>query len=153
MENKAQTYYHYTLKENIFNIMKEGLMPGDDGLIYLCTSVEDCTKFVNACRETLSLATGSPIFEVAFIPVELDPADVEESHDHNENLIPCKAYTYDKAIPPEKFPSLIKSRCISLRLKRRRHVRTRPEGSLLNRDIHSRSHVRRLTQRIIRAAI
>lgn len=56
----------------------------------------------------LQLASGSSVLEIAYIPVELDPAGVEESHDHNKNFIRCKAYTYDKAIPAEKIPFLDK---------------------------------------------
>lgn len=109
MESKSlKTYYHYTLKDNVFTIMKDGLKPGEDGLIYLCTSIEDCTKFVKARRKLIALEAGYSSFEIAFIPVELDPADVEESFDHNEKIIKCKAYTYDKIIPPEKIPFLDK---------------------------------------------
>lgn len=108
MENKTKTYYHYTLKNNVMGIIKNGLKPGYDGLIYLCESIDDCNKFIKANKELLQLASGSSVLEIAYIPVELDPADVEESHDHNENLIRCKAYTYDKVISAEKIPFLDK---------------------------------------------
>lgn len=108
MENRTKTYYHYTLKDNIYGIIKDGLKPGDDGLIYLCKSIEDCNKFIKANRQLLQLATGSSVLEIAYIPIELDPADVEESHDHNKDLIRCNAYTYDKPIPREKIPFLDK---------------------------------------------
>lgn len=108
MENKTKTFYHYTLKDNVYDIIKDGLKPSDDGLIYLCTSIEDCNKFIKANRLLLQLASGSSVLEIAFIPVELDPADVEESHDHNKDMIRCKAYTYDKVIPAEKIPFLDK---------------------------------------------
>lgn len=108
MENKTKTYYHYTLKNNVMGIIKNGLKPGYDGLIYLCESIDDCNKFIKANRELLQLASGSSVLEIAYIPVELDPADVEEGHDHNKDFIRCKAYTYDKAIPAEKIPFLDK---------------------------------------------
>lgn len=108
MENKTKTYYHYTLKENVYGIIKDGLKPGEDGLIYLCESIDDCMKFVKFRRQIHTLITGSPFLEIAFIPVELDPTDVEESHDHNKDMIRCKAYTYDKTIPAEKIPFLDK---------------------------------------------
>lgn len=108
MEYKTKTYYHYTLKNNVLGIIKDGLKPGDDGLIYLCKSIDDCNKFIKANRFLLQLASGSSVLEIAYIPVELDPADVEESHDHNEELIRCKAYTYDKVIPAKKIPILDK---------------------------------------------
>ena len=106
MENKTKTYYHYTLKDNVYGIIKDGLKPGEDGVTYLCKSIDDCMKFIKVRREILTLMVGSPSFEVAIIPVELDPADVAESHDHNEEMVGCKAYTYDKAIPAEKIPFL-----------------------------------------------
>ena len=28
MENRTKTYYHYTLKDNIYGIIKDGLKPG-----------------------------------------------------------------------------------------------------------------------------
>ena len=108
MENKTKTYYHYTLKDNVYGIIKDGLKPGDDGLIYLCESIDDCNKFIKANRQLLQLASGSSVLEIAYIPVELDPADVEESHDHNKDFIRCNAYTYDKTIPAEKIPFLDK---------------------------------------------
>lgn len=108
MENKTKTYYHYTLKDNVYGIIKDGLKPGEDGLIYLCESIDDCNTFIKANRELLQLASGSNVLEIAYIPVELDPADVEESHDHNKNFIRCNAYIYDKPIPREKIPFLDK---------------------------------------------
>lgn len=106
MEKKTQTYYHYTLKNNVLGIIKDGLKPGEDGLIYLCENLDDCLKFM---RIYLKLFAGnSSSVEIAIIPVELDPADVEESYDHNAELVGCKAYTYDKAIPANKIPPLYK---------------------------------------------
>ncbi len=106
MENQTQTYYHFTQKDNVFSIIREGLKPGEDGFVYLCTSIEDCVKFVRLYWKTLAI--NSPTAEIAFIPVELDPADVEEIHDHDEQFVRCKAYKYNKTIPPEKIPFLDK---------------------------------------------
>lgn len=94
------TYYHATPRENVFDIIRDGLKTGADGFIYLCETPMECLEFFKW--------RAAPRLELAVIPIELDPATVSESFDHNSKFIKARAFTVDYDIPRELIPMLDK---------------------------------------------
>ena len=39
-------YYHATAYENLPSILENGIMPGFEGIVYLCETATDSLKFV-----------------------------------------------------------------------------------------------------------
>ena len=107
-------YYHATLKENVFSIIKEGLKTGYDGCTYLCKSEKECLSFFNLPNRFLKFIPEKNTWafldkiEIAVIPLELDESTVHESNDHNKAFIKADAYYIDYDIPKEKIPLLNK---------------------------------------------
>lgn len=90
-------FFHATLKENVFNIMRDGLKTGQDGYSYFCKTVEECLMFFKI----------NPLYvgrQIAVIPIELDENTVKESDDHNKAYIPADAFCIDYDIPADKIP-------------------------------------------------
>ena len=82
-------FYHATTPEIMERIVDSGVIRRSwDGVVYLCDNAVDAAKFV-AIR-------GAKIVQT--IEVELDEKAVEESNDHCEAFVGCKAYTYDNDI-------------------------------------------------------
>ena len=75
-------YYHATHKKNLGSILIEGIKPGIDGCVYLCTTPVDAVKFLVV----------KAIKEIVVFEVDLDKKDILESFDHSEAFFKCKAY-------------------------------------------------------------
>lgn len=88
-----KTFYHATYYDNMGYIIRGGLKPGTDGLIYLTDSPEAAIKFACFMDRTKQIVTVN-----VHIP-NAELAKVEESHDHDESFFKCKAYAYESAIP------------------------------------------------------
>lgn len=87
-------YWHFTEKNNVFPILREGLKATQCG-VFFCKSIDDCMKFI-AIRQKEGL--------FAFIPLDLDESEVYESFDHNRKFIDCDAFYYPGDIPADKMP-------------------------------------------------
>ncbi len=81
-------YYHATPYENLPSILENGIMPGFEGIVYLCETATDSLKFVaiRGCQDIL------------VIEVELNEDDVIETFDHSEAFFKCKAFGYQETI-------------------------------------------------------
>lgn len=86
--------WHATQKNNVFPIQMEGLRAGFDGFVYFTDSPEHALRFLNHGQTE----------EIAVIPVDLDPEEVEESFDHNEEYFGCKAWIHEGDIPKDRIP-------------------------------------------------
>lgn len=79
-------YYHAAPKETMIKIYREGVIKKSwDGMVYLCKEAVDACKFL-AVRG---------MKEMSVIEVELEEAEVAESHNHNEAFFKCKAYMHN----------------------------------------------------------
>lgn len=88
--------YHATAKHNVFSIMREGLKPGIDGLVYFCANV-------NAACWYAMIYNVDP---VAIIRVEFTPEEMEGvkiNPDNNPDVTPL-ALGYEGSISKEKVP-------------------------------------------------
>lgn len=96
-------YYHATSEYAFNKIIKEGIKPGIDGVVYLADSKENALKFISF------RLINEPIY---VLEVELNENEVEETFDHSYKFFKCKAYGYAKNIPFNKitnawkFPSI-----------------------------------------------
>lgn len=93
-------YYHGTTEENALSIIKDKtIYTGYDKCVYLCSTPQDCIKFLSI-RGVDSVY----VFEVD-IP---EHVSVQESFDHNENFFKCKAYYIDRNIPEDWIVDSVK---------------------------------------------
>lgn len=88
--------YHATNFSNLSDTLNEGLKPSS-GVIY----------FAESCEKALAFLAFRNIDIVVF-EVEVDIEQCTESFDHSESMFcrlfkfdNCRAWTYDKPIPPE----------------------------------------------------
>ena len=89
----SKTYYHATSKENALSIIRDGVIkPSMEGIVYCCTSMEDCLKFI------ILRATEGQSIVVFKIDVP-DNVEVTETFDHSERFFKCKSYGICSKVP------------------------------------------------------
>ena len=78
-------YYHATPFDNLVDIMINGLVPGVDGLVYLCENPKDCCKFIyiRGCNHILTVRVK--------VPKNLENT-VIETFDHSQKFFNCRAF-------------------------------------------------------------
>lgn len=88
-------YYHATAFSNLESILKDGLRPGIDHIVYLTESYEDSLKF---------LAIRLFDEDIVIIKIEgLDPDKVIETFDHSYSFFQCRSFGYLESIDPSLF--------------------------------------------------
>lgn len=98
-----KTYYHATPQDNVIGkIMREGILPGWDGYVYLAESEIDALKFMY--MKYFYRSANAPT--MAVIPIVLDDSEVKESFDHNQEWYGCRAWKYKGTIQPCSFPDI-----------------------------------------------
>lgn len=99
---KSQMLYHYTKKENLEAICREGIKPGMDGLVYMCTTVEEVQAFASVHLLTTPPGETIPIIQIN--PNKLDPNKLGLGTDHNPKFFGFD-YTivYQGKIPQSAF--------------------------------------------------
>lgn len=93
-------FYYTTEDKGVFNAMKNGLAPGEEGHITLYSNIANAKKFLDYYE--YSAKAGK--YYYAFIPIELDPEEVEEVYDLEERVLCCKRYWYPHEIPAQQIP-------------------------------------------------
>ena len=89
----SRTYYHSTSEYNFFGILSSGkINPSPEGIVYCCTTPEDCLKFA-----AVRLSNDNPIV-VLKIDVP-DEAEVEETFDHSEIFFKCRCFGIVGEVP------------------------------------------------------
>lgn len=85
-------FWHATYYENLASILDNGLVPGIDGLVYMCETEYDAAKFlyVRQCKNILTM-------EIKIY--KKDESKIIETFDHNERFFKCKAFGYKGNIP------------------------------------------------------
>lgn len=79
--------YHYTLKENVFGMYKEGIRP----FSYWCKSIEDCNKFLLLYMKTGVIPSSALI---AYVHIDFD----ESKFSNNIHFLKVRIITnYGKA--------------------------------------------------------
>ena len=86
--------YHATSMGNLCDIMNSGVLPGPDGVVYMCEKPEDSAKFlaVRGIRNIL-------VCEIKVL--KRDEKLIHETFDHSERFFKCRAFGYAGHIKPE----------------------------------------------------
>ena len=93
-------FYYCTEKDTVRSIMRDGLAPKDNGHITLYSNIENASKFLNYYE----LPSRAGKYYYAFIPIELDPEEVEEVYNLEERVLCCKRFRYAHDIPAQQIP-------------------------------------------------
>lgn len=96
-----QIYYHATTEDKAFRIIEEGIKPGVDNVVYMCTTAIDAAKF-------LMVRGIHPIYVFKFKIYKKEEHLVSESFDHSEAYFKCKAYTFKGTIEPSRLIATFK---------------------------------------------
>ena len=88
--------YHSTPYENLYKILDKGLLPGRDGLIYLCETPQNCNKFL-IIRGFVKLLTVR-----VKVPKKLENTIIE-TFDHSEEFFKCRAFASRIPIPLDRI--------------------------------------------------
>lgn len=91
--------YHYTLKDNVFGMYRDGI----NECSYWCKSIEDCNKFLSLYMNIGLLPRAC---DIAYVSIEFDEDEIEESDDHDKNFIKCDAYVCWDRIDKSRMPRL-----------------------------------------------
>lgn len=91
--------YHYTRRENVLNMYKEGIRPCS----FWCRSIEDCKLFLGLYMKAGLIP--SPC-DIAFVSIDFEEEEIIESDDHDRNLIDCDAFFCPKRIDKTRMPKL-----------------------------------------------
>lgn len=94
-------FYYTTDRNDVFNVMKDSLAPGVEGYITLYSNIDNASKFL----ESYDLPKNHGKYDYAFIPIELDPEEVEEVYDLEERVLCCKRYHYHRTLPKRMIPN------------------------------------------------
>jgi RNA:NAD 2'-phosphotransferase (TPT1/KptA family) len=86
------TYYHATPAENYFDILKEGISPGIDGLVHLTTTPARAVSFVRLNRQ---------VKKIGVLVVNLDESAVEPFSDGL--MSGAEHYVYEGPITPDRL--------------------------------------------------
>jgi RNA:NAD 2'-phosphotransferase (TPT1/KptA family) len=90
--------YHATWKENFNSILCEGIHPGADCLVYMCTDGNDALKFL-AIQATFNKKE-LVVFEIN--RGGLNESLIQEGMDHSPAFFgSAEVKTYPKTIPPD----------------------------------------------------
>lgn len=97
----SNTYYHSTSQYNFLGIVSdEKIRTSPEGIVYCCTTPEDCLKF--AAVRAFSDANPTVVLKID-VP---DEVEVIETFDHSEAFFKCKSYGIVGEVPLDWIDTL-----------------------------------------------
>lgn len=91
-----KTFYHATSKENMDNILCNGLKAGNQGCVFMTEKEEESVRFL-ALRLIPEIVT----FKIKVYKNNYDK--VQETFDHSQSFFGCRAFGYFGDIPAENI--------------------------------------------------
>lgn len=82
-----KTFYHATSKENLVDILENGLKAGYDGCVYMAEKEDEAVRFL-AVRLVPEIVT----FKIRIHKKDYDK--IQETFDHNQRFFKCRAFGY-----------------------------------------------------------
>lgn len=91
--------YHYTQRNNVLNMYKEGIRPNS----LWCESIEDCTKFIALFihRGIIELP-----YDYAFVSIDFSEDEIVDVSDPFDEYLQTKTYLCSNRIDKKRMPPL-----------------------------------------------
>jgi hypothetical protein len=114
-------YYHATWQDKYLPILRDGIKPGWEGIVYMCDSTEDVLKLmgwrllsrhegveeVEVNGEVVKLPKTTEFDSFYVFEFELDEKDVRESFDHSASFFGgARAWFYEGTISPDQLTNV-----------------------------------------------
>jgi streptogramin lyase len=92
-------FYHATARDNLVNIISNGIKAGCDGCVYMTEKEDEAVRFV-AIRGVPEIVT----FKIKVYKKDMDK--VQETFDHSQVFFKCRSFGYYGDISPDNIEPL-----------------------------------------------